>query len=1021
MDAISLITTSLCISLALETYFLIKEWLTGKRRQAVSQLANMAVSVLCYVFSLYVIDPGNVASLLGVSGQLLSLEEAIDRANSALRVISESFASSLSSYSLAVAVQSAVSVSLSSLPQDISEMILPLLSYIEPASCVFRTLTSICGYLSLAAYVLILLLMLAKQLGKVMLNLGASLIIIRFTRRIGLVMLAWGLALCCILPLLTNLALPAIKYAEDVQKSAFPRLGYLILEVRGLPRYSVLLLEKVDENCSCNLKRLFAVNINQSRKIILLPIGKYRIKGLLVYWTLIRHPKITNRSFKVLELNKTIVKIDFEEIDINANEEGLAGGLSLCLLNGKRIKPQNTKKGLKYSALLVAGDILEVWNIGGEPQISKTPSAGLDIRVIKDNNLPNWISYAEGVKLAEYIHIEYARWWKRVIGLTVNDLWEKYANVSGNIISPSTIVRIKRYLSKMRPLWWHPYLKINHMLILAYAVNETGYKDFLEVTIYIPRSNYWNLSYLFLNPQWSYLTEKGANSGVSAILSLPTIIIEFVISFLALDALAAMLGAPSFTSTVAMPAYAAVLHSLSVASSSVRYYFNQIIRRKMPFLKALDAKPSLSRILERTLSRRLSRIRSDIERLERESLKVREVVAQDISKEYCWFRSRGRKLTPIEAVSKESLRELKREVISSSKGDLQLTAACALLAEGVLKGEEWAFPIALQLKKFLALTDALERLTTIKHGTVQRLKSLFSLYVHSLSRGRVEEAKHRLRILEKEVHRVISTLTPFELKLVASELSEIGILGPYRIITESNRLKSTLISTDWLSYTYHVAKKFREEGLKYANEVLKLIDRAVFSDLSIHYPDILTSLRLLFKEIKRKNLKTIEIEKVLNSAERALFYLPPWIAGDLNKDFANAVGKYVFVHACKLPSVKSLLHYVLLEYSRFLHKDFELKELYIIFSNMHVYEKYVRSVRKAKEILELVIKEEAYEAISEVYDALNMAIDSLIQLNNICVSEGVNPKFVRRQLRNLRELISQISTLEEEMGGYAEG
>ena len=123
----------------------------------------------------------------------------------------------------------------------------------------------------------------------------------------------------------------------------------------------------------------------------------------------------------------------------------------------------------------------------------------------------------------------------------------------------------------------------------------------------------------------------------------------------------------------------------------------------------------------------------------------------------------------------------------------------------------------------------------------------------------------------------------------------------------------------------------------------------------------------------------------------------------------------------KILNVKPLLHYALLEYSRSLHKYFELKELYFIFSNMYIYERYVRSIRKAKETLELVIKEGVYEAISEVYDALNTAIDSLIQLNNICVSGGVNPKFIRRQLRDLRELISQISTLEEEMGDYAKG
>jgi len=926
---------------------------------------------------------------------------------------------------------------------------------------VFKNLIIISTYFFLPIFIIGIITIPLEQLRKI----GVSFIILGFS---------FGYMIPFFLSeIVDTLYLPYEKY-YNIALPNTEKIGYLNFSITYMSKaffpLATLVLWRNTTYYGKNITDIYLIPYDgiHKYKIVALPEGKYKIKGVLIYWTFFPICSTSNcppgfafnnSSISIEERNTTKINIQswrIYAIPCNNSRSKGCGGLVFGIYKNRKsfsyIKFLENKTILSYTTKLSPGQSIEIFTLGAKPKIKIAAS---------DNSKVNYtlttIKYFSksdslvGKKMTKEAVKGFNKWFIR--NKAFFEQFTKDINFFNNVSDKIKMIKTLKSINPKITRW-----KLSVKIPMKIRTNPINVS-----IIVVPSKTCWNYTYLAYVSGWSSIESLNVSKTRLDLLKIwgfviksYSIMIKTFVMITALNVVAQNVGSlPFIGSFLVMFRKHIVFHfvrndfsnvfkryiskriivfskfkSLSKMNKVVLYNIRSSIRRKLikriKNLSEIELRkrtlmyeiyPSLRYVDEKHLIKIDEKISSDeLLRLIRKPVKDRNKLLRIYSVLNKKFKENNyKKLQKYREIDNLSTKDIDRLYEVSKK----------VLVDGIQKNITSFLINSSDFIKLDKIINAIEDL-----GDPEKMSVLFKkiyinrvLYISGISDKILFSMREKKYI--NNIKSILSNFPPYKVKLL------IRIIGDDKLkdISENTLRESILIDSRWIrdlyieyTYLYDVLSPVIRKELD------KIFQGINIYDVDKFYPDLLYYMRIVVKCLKRIIDKEdpnyahyLLLSSIEKKMEESLFFYPTWFQGDSTKiEYVTEYifNKYILSSKDFVETIKRLndrIDYGLF-FEIFLDRDIrqiDSHETIFYLSNIH----YIREIKRLEEELDKRIKEyedtsfidERNEIEHEIKKIAEKIEKILLRLIIESERENINSSYFRKKMRKLHDFIGMLS------------
>ena len=573
-------------------------WLMGRRDEALGHLGSIGISILALSVSLIVFNAEVISRLAGIPVYALDPEIAIDRVQHLVNVVQDRMrflTGIMLSLTYAELLAMVVGCSTGGAPpvSGVSSTFIMARLGTSFSTGMLKGLMYCYNWIMLLSIIILELLRVCSRLGISMLTFGSCLLPAPRIRRLGILLIAWGLIFTYALPAAVNLSqLPRELSELKIEKRPPESYGVLYTEVKahrkGIPFVMVILKDQ-------NYGQYHVYQLNRfAKKLILIPLGRYRLTSLNVYWLSfsqdinlsISYPlyaPIRDHATEKTKVSDGILYYEgiYDSLEVNLpgdflfNSSGVYGWG--CIVGGPgriSILSISTNGSLTYTLYFFVNSSRTIFLIGSRPRVEiigyyvngswldRPVNFTLDYEVTKSSikELKNYynVSWIDP-DLLHKLYNNYVSWYSRQYWLderTLREIWKYYPQYPDPrvfIRPPMDEIDFLRYTEYRPPVY---RVSINCTQI---ANSTASPKWFASLRIEMPPGKAWIFQpWMFYNPYTKLNRDiwNSRNIGLFTELNIAgkmaeSVLRNFIILLLAADVLSGMFGGISVTGWIA--------------------------------------------------------------------------------------------------------------------------------------------------------------------------------------------------------------------------------------------------------------------------------------------------------------------------------------------------------------------------------------------------------------------------------------------------------------------------------------
>ena len=592
-------------------------WYTGRRNEALGYLGSIGISLLALSISVVVLNAGSIASLTNVPVYVLDSRTAIDRVQCLVNIVQDRmrFLAGLMlslTYAELLAMIVGVSTSSGSPISGVSSAFVMARVSTGFGTGMLKSLMYCYSWILLLSVVILELLKICSRLGIEVLAFGSCLLPVPRIRRLGILLIAWGLVLTYALPASINLSkLPREVGGIEIEQKPPENYGVVYTETRNYREKEVPFVMVVLKSLTDN--KLYTYQSNRyARKLVLIPLGEYRVLSTCAYWLSFKqnisisitreidapirdhHTRRTTISDGILyyEGYYDKLKLNLPGVFIS-NSTGIYGWSSIVSGSGRAsIISIKTNNSLIYNLYFYINSSRTVFFVGARPEVevlgyyingewSDNPinfTVKYDITRVSIKELSkyynvSWIS----TELLYKLYFNYKNWYNRQYWLderVLKELWKyypQYPDPRVYIRPPIGEGEFRDYVDYRPPIY---KVVISCTQIRNSTVDS---KWFASIRIKMPSSRAWIFQpWMFYNPYSRVSRDiwNSENVGLFNELSTASAIAEsilrnFVLLLMASDILSGIFGGISISGWIVGIVWDRILKAYAISTTAL--------------------------------------------------------------------------------------------------------------------------------------------------------------------------------------------------------------------------------------------------------------------------------------------------------------------------------------------------------------------------------------------------------------------------------------------------------------------
>ncbi len=854
-------------------------------------------------------------------------------------------------------------------------------------------------------------------------SLGLTILPIRKLRKIGMSFIILSFSLGYIFPyflsgILNNINIPDISFANE---TGYEKVGYVNFSIiytsgKAFPLANIIIQRNMTLD-KRNISEIYIIPYVDiyKRKTIILPTGRYQIKGILLYWSFFPicskencPPSFTTKEpiFEIKERQFVNISIEVWRLyylPCNNSYERGCGGLVFGIYKNKKsfsyIRFQENGSSLFYKTILYPGQDVEIFTLGAKPVLifNKTYTKYIKFKISYIKYFSN-SDISTGKKITRDAIIEFNKWRLR----------NKIFSFNNITINNKMLVKSLENIRKIKKLNYY-HVKVSKWKLSVKTIKEA--RDPVNITInIIPMKECWNYTYLTYSSRWSYIDSLGS-SFINSILKIWEIVIliysslvRMFASIIAINIVMQRLTGVLFTNFliikirrhITFPSFKSRL--LNFFKKLEKIHLKIIkdtkiakIQKTTSYLKNIDTYIK-NQIRKRIVDK--FRLLTKIE-LYKKSLMYRVYpylkyfdeenylkIAKKLDKENL-IKKAERDLSLIEnkkrllkfyysfikkfpKIDKNTFALKFLEPVSGSDLEKLFDYVKKIYIEGLREDRENYFILYENIVKIDKLINSFEKINR-KCKVIDVLKKIYITRIFLLyGLLELDDFKKTEEKYIYEVKKVLRSFPPYKFLALLKILDD-RILQ--KIYDENIGSISMLIERNWIRDLYIIYTYIYDVLPKYDREKLSLLFQGVnIYDLDKYYSEILFYTRKIVKNLREKiNRKQISLNEYYNSLthilremESSLFYYPYWFQEDdskLDVVIEKFIDRYINIHEPLEEIIREKNRKIdkslLLEF--FLNNKHRINVDEIHFMLSHIHE--LRKVKNLEETLHKKIRE----------------------------------------------------------------